>query len=683
MGGTMNNTTQQNFLFDDPDSRTRNRGLKVVHATATSISPLDTSLFDDFTSMRALTYTSSIPMILSLLRDQEFERFECIFGHEGVLSREAASILGFQAAIDESLNTAFLALEGITNERRTLIYNRVANGHVRFRVVKDAIAHAKIYLLERTDLRRVIVGSANLSEIAFSGRQAETLIVFDSDGSETDLAWEHYTQQYEDILAISSSTLPLRKEVVKVEDFRIDEIATLREVNTTSEGITIYVPSAETQEEAVSMPQILRKVERIHPVIKRGLAEVHPDKTGRVKFVPNVVKQMTRIVQSRETDDAPVTYLSLEGDRFMLSGEELPLDPNPDEIASDVACWVEFFNNYNNGFQGDIPRLQRDYFTFMAWFYFSPFMCDLRNRALRNSRFSFDQPLFAVLYGSSNCGKTSLVETLMQSMFSYPRIVETQDFTRSRLRGLQQAYKRFPVVFDDVARTRFNTHAPEIIKDESIPYGEYPCFALSMNAEVRNFPDEIIKRCLMIYTRTALRGDDSAARRRLQRSVAGIRNRMTTALYREYLHRTLSKVRTALDSGEEEPDALELSSHVLCGVIREHSLTGEAPSWCRAVTLEEYQDKAFERPRLVLKNMLSADRYSKERIPNEGLWTISGDSVAVSVPPTRLPAAKADIPDWIMDDTGSVAGQIVLKREPLEAFLNEKIRRPKRWFGLM
>ena len=679
----MQRSWQQSLQVDDPESRTRNGGLKIVHATAKSVSPFDSSLFDGFTSMRALTYTSSIPMVLRLLRDKDFDRFECIFGHEGVLSREAASILGFQAAIDESLNTAFLSLEGITDDRRTFIYDRVANGHVRFRVVKDVIAHAKIYLLERDDLRRVVVGSANLSETAFSGRQAETLIVFDCDSSETDLAWEHYTQQYEDILAISSSTLPLRKEVVKIESFRMEEIPTLREANATPEGLTIYIPNAEPLEEAVSMSQILRKVERVQPVIKRALAEIHPDKTGRVKFVPNIVKQMTRIVQSRETEDAPATYLSIEGDRFVLSGEELPLDPNPDEVASDVACWVEFFNNYNNGFQGDIQRLQRDYFTFMAWFYFSPFMCDLRNGALRNGRFSFDQPLFAVLYGSSNCGKTSLVETLMQSMFSYPRIVETQDFTRSRLRGLQQAYRRFPIVFDDVTRARFNTHAPEIIKDESIPYGEYPCFALSMNAEVRNFPDEIIKRCLMIYTRTALRGDDSAARRRLQRSVAAIRSRITTACYREYLRRTLNRVRTDLDSGEEEPDALELSSRVLHDVISEYSPNGEAPSWCRTVTLEEYQDKAFERPRLVLRNLLSPDRYSREHVPNEGLWTIAGDSIAVSVSPTRLLAAKADIPDWIMDDTGSVSGQILLKREPLEAFLNQRIRHPRRWFGLV
>ncbi len=56
------------------------------------------------------------------------------------------------------------------------MFDRVAANKARFFVVKDKIAHAKIYLLERDDMRRVIVGSANLSEAAFSGRQAETLI---------------------------------------------------------------------------------------------------------------------------------------------------------------------------------------------------------------------------------------------------------------------------------------------------------------------------------------------------------------------------------------------------------------------------------------------------------------------------------------------------------------------------
>ena len=46
--------------------------------------------------------------------------------------------------------------------------------------------------------------------------------------------------------------------------------------------------------------------------------------------------------------------------------------------------------------------------------------------------------------------------------------MDTADFTPGKLRGLQQAYKRFPVVFDDVTRDRFSRYADEIIKDETI-----------------------------------------------------------------------------------------------------------------------------------------------------------------------------------------------------------------------
>ena len=160
--------------------------------------------------MRALTYTPSIPMVLGLLKDFDYEEFECIFGHNGILSRDAADILAFQSIVDEKLNKGFVGVKGLSDERRKIIYDRAASGTARFYVVKDAIAHAKIYLLEREGLRRVIVGSANLSETAFSGRQAETLIAFDND----EKAWEHYSKQYEAVRDIATSRVALREKPI-------------------------------------------------------------------------------------------------------------------------------------------------------------------------------------------------------------------------------------------------------------------------------------------------------------------------------------------------------------------------------------------------------------------------------------------------------------------------------------
>ena len=636
-------------------------------------------MFGGFERMRALTYTPSIPMIMGLLRDYDYDDFECVFGHNGILPRAAADVLSFQTVMDEKLNKGFVGIKGISDERRKVIYERAVNGTARFYVVKDAIAHAKIYLLEGDNLRRIIVGSANLSETAFSGRQAETLIAFDND----DVAWEHYSKQYQSVRDIASNSLPLREKPITAELIPIEETPVLKQAESSKDGVTIFVPPEEEDEAEYSVPRVLLNVERISATRRQALAGIRPERNGAVRFVPKIVKEMTRVVTSRQDNEGPKTYLTYDGNRFELSGADMPLEADSSDVQGDVAAWLEFFGNYQNGFVGDVPRLQRDYYTFMCWFYFSPLMCDLRNAALREGVFSFDQPMFAVLYGQSNCGKSSLIETLMESMFSHPRIVEAQSFTRSNLRGLQELYKRFPVVFDDVTRDRFSRHAPEVIKDEQISFSEYPCFALSMNAEARNFPPEVVKRCLMIYTRTSLPGDDTLARRRLQRSVAGIRERMTTALYREYLRRMLEEIEAIPPSEYENQDVLELSSSVLCELFRDNLPSGsKLPDWCAPMTLVEYQSRAFERPKLVLGNLLRSDKHTRNRRPPIGSWTISGDLVVVAVEPFLSNRTKSEIPDWILDDTASVSDQIAMKRDVLEDFLGKSVR-PRRFFGLL
>ena len=671
-------TQQRRLGFDDPDSLTRDAGLSVVRASSERVEPFYVSMFAGFTSMRALTYTASMRMIVGLLRDHEYDDFECIFGHSGILRPDISDVLAFQGVVEANLSKAFVAVK-TSDDRRQALFDLVADERARFFVVKDKIAHAKIYLLERDGLRRVIVGSANLSETAFSGRQAETLIMFDND----ETAWKHYTAQYEAVRSTAASRLTPRSKPIPAEQIPVEEIATLREVGEKQEDVRIYVPAEGEEEAEVSLPRMLETVVKVAGPLRRALAEVRPDRNGHVSITPKIVKESITISRSRAgEDEQPNVYLSYDGREFVLSGEVMRLEAKQEEVRDDAARWIEFFGNYENGFKGDVPRLQRDYFTFMSWFYFSPLLCDVRNSALRSGSFSFEQPMFAVLYGSSNCGKTSLIETLMHSMFSYPRIVETDKFTRANLRGLRESFKRLPVVFDDVARDRFNRHAEEVIKQDYIQAEEYPCFALSMNAEARNFKDEIVKRCLMIYTRTSLPGDQTAVRNRLQRSIARIRDRMTTGLYREYLRRMTTRVDALRQSGREslaDTDVLELSSTVLCDVFREHLPDGVGmPGWCSPMTLEEYQQRAWDRPRQVLENLLSRDRYTKDRKPPEGAWTVSGNMAIVGTGQMGASRIRNEIPDWILDDTASVASQVGLKRNEAEEFLGRKLLR-RRW----
>jgi hypothetical protein len=207
--------------------------------------------------------------------------------------------------------------------------------------------------------------------------------------------------------------------------------------------------------------------------------------------------------------------------KVFLSGREVYLSPSWPEVQSDVACLVEYFENFRKGFLGDIAQHQKDYFLFLCWFYFSPLICDLRNHAMSEQGYIFDYPLFAVLYGKSNCGKTCLIETTMKSMFGYFTFFEKASFTRTNLRDLFFASKRFPVVFDDVEKKRFMEHAIDIIKDEMTLCEEYPAYVLSMNADDHSFSTEIRKRCLILYTRVSL-PDNTQVAKDLFKSVKSI-----------------------------------------------------------------------------------------------------------------------------------------------------------------
>ncbi len=187
---------------------------------------------------------------------------------------------------------------------RETIYRRVADGEMRFFVVKDAIAHARIYLLEGDERKRVIVGSANLSERAFSGRQAETLIVFDDD----DTAWNHYLAQYEAVRDAATSRLPLTRIPLDRESVRIEETPALIDAQSNPDGETLFVTPERPEETGYSVPEIATRVEAIAPAYRRGLAELRPDRQNRLRIRSRIVKQIVQIVRSREAEGAPGDY---------------------------------------------------------------------------------------------------------------------------------------------------------------------------------------------------------------------------------------------------------------------------------------------------------------------------------------------------------------------------------------
>ena len=61
-------------------------GLRVVDAQFISEAPFSWDLFRGYDTLKALTYSGSIPTVFRLLSDEfDFQKFECVFGCERVI----------------------------------------------------------------------------------------------------------------------------------------------------------------------------------------------------------------------------------------------------------------------------------------------------------------------------------------------------------------------------------------------------------------------------------------------------------------------------------------------------------------------------------------------------------------------------------------------------------------------
>ncbi len=178
-------------------------GPKVVTARFQRVEPFSWNVFDGFNRMRVLTYSVSAQTIVRMLEGYPFAYFECIFGYEEGL---VADVVKPHQILNNPAGDYAIQWE---NKRQRVIFEAMQANRACFYVVKENVAHAKIYLLETNggERRKVIVGSANLSEPAFRGKQAETLVVFDNDAQ----AWEHYSHVYEAVKEIASDELDMSK----------------------------------------------------------------------------------------------------------------------------------------------------------------------------------------------------------------------------------------------------------------------------------------------------------------------------------------------------------------------------------------------------------------------------------------------------------------------------------------
>lgn len=642
-----NQNLYENTLFGDTAH------LNIVYAQFKSTEQASlSSLIRGYSSIKVLTYSSGLGLINQVAAF--VDEMEIIFGREDIINR-MSHYIAYQEHLIQELKQSF--------KGKDYIREKIDNGTIRLYVVQGMISHEKLFLLEGVNGKRIISGSANFSEKAFSGNQNESFICFDNDSQ----AWDYFSTKYEIIR--EKSSMSIAKHAVLEDGFDIEQLPIFDPEK--HEGIT---PQYIVIEEKPPQSPIIHKMftARI-PKQYEGLnGIINVDKTGIARVDKQTRNRAVQYIKSNSRTDThnPEEYLRVypETGQVILSGRDLDLAPKEDEISRDADLMLEYFEGYQK-FRGNSEKLTKDYFTFMCWFYISPFICDFRTRAEANIADDLDKldyPLFGLLYGKSNCGKSELIKWLLLSMFQREGFLKNDWFTKSQIATLREQNLRYPMAFDDMDKTRFSNHAIPLIKEDYISLREYPAIVLSMNADKDTFESEVRKRCLIIYTGASL-PDHTGESQELAKRLKKMKQQLGNALYRAYLYRVLSQMR------EHPPkDILAFSSGILCNLFSEYA-TRPIPSWLDSTTMIRYIQTKHDKVKEELRSYLHH---------NQEAWSKEGVKVVLRLEDIhQIRKLQKDVPDYLIDAVSGNA--IIFLNDELEEFLGEPIfakNRRRRWF---
>ena len=543
------------MLLTPTDRRAEALSLQVKLPDLRKSLPFSTDLFDGYTEFRAVTYTASLETIMKLLLKEQFERVEVIFGSAKLLEGKEEPLL-VQKAIDNIASKKFIGFGGGKNKLTRSLLEHQVSGRLRLGVMKPGIVHSKIYLLNGKQGNQVLVGSANLSERALSGKQGEVLTAYDNH----DWYWNEMVELYEALAASAKeSDLELKTEVKPASFLTADDLPAFSKVKE-GEPVVYFVPAAAPEPVSADDDHtFLAEMDALRQALATPLASnlPRPNKDGEIVITPAVRRQVNRDVAALSLNPEVKRPAKVEfvGERFIYNGKPVEPPDDPQAVANDAWVITQYFNLMQE-FGPDAAIMQRSYFGFMGWMFFTPFMSWARRERQKESPKNADYKLLALIYGPANSGKSGVVGFLQAAMFGDRTSFSDKGkpkFTPTDCRKLREWRGVLPIFFDDVAGYRFaNTKNSEtlgetIAKEYDQAQNEgnefYPCLVAAMNIDAREFSTQVRKRCLMVYANESVPEDDAELKARLDAAVLPLHNRIGTAFYAEYLNRMGNRLR--------------------------------------------------------------------------------------------------------------------------------------------
>ena len=543
-------------------------------------------LFAGFNDFKILTYSGGISLIEELFKTYDYTSGVVILGTQKTLhSQQAAS-----AAVSSLVNSQAYVQNYIL--KSTALQDKIENGDFQFYVMDVLTDHRKTYILTNTETGhcRIILGSANASNQAWNMSQGENYEVFDND----ELAYElQYQKNFLTSLELCSPVDVKAKEIKK-DLSNITELPTFKKV--VNYNTSIVIDKREDNVEYGTAFLGTGMTKEFETIIKEANI-VNKEGTG-ILITGKNCKRLHALISKKNEEEKQKerVYTRFKIDYEMhhvsLNGQEWNLNPVKEEIASDVNKLVQYMNGFDV-FTGDTEKLKEDYAKVLNYMFAGPFMAKLRCVAYNYSPDTLSFPLYLIINGRQNAGKTEQIRTIKKLMFNLDEttlkrdVLEESIFTASATHELKCNIQGFPIFIDEMSPKYFQ-YAKNIMKtDDHLAehgYDNLPYFVILSN-DLTAIKGDLTKRSVFFSIHNQISTEKNTEEHK--REVVSLRRGMKNAFYREYLRRMLPVLDDMIERimNDKIVDIFAESSKVICDIIQEYT---DRPAFFRVYSKEDY-----------------------------------------------------------------------------------------------
>lgn len=538
-------------------------------------------LFSGFTELYAITFSSGMRFVNQVV--EQFEYAEVIFGCENIVDDGFAVLMASQIASIKNV---------LKGKSATNLASMIEKEKLKLFVSRDTKSHEKIFILKAEDGRtRVITGSANMSASAFCGLQRENILCFDDPG-----AFNHYMDIFESFRESCADYIALdtvQRSIVEpgyLED-HIEEVPIIKTIDK-KQIVMIEDKGADQYEEAEIVVSVKGLEKELKPMIRKPKKEkgkilLTGELTRSFKKEYKTYREEKKIRQKR----LPKLHLDFENRSMKFNDKEINMQPTKEQVSSDIKCLLTYLDSLNC-FYGDYAQSQKDYFSFMNWYFASPFLPYLRHVASRTNYDMTPFPVVGIIYGDSNGGKSTFVRLLSKLMCGKKLPINvSSDFTSTQIENLKRGCEGVPINIDDLAKNQFSNHGEKVIKDDEWGLREgfvnYPAVVITTN-KLAALPQDITKRTVTCHINTRLDKEEGAKNsKRINESMKAATNAFFAA-YASRMFDAISKMEEEMKSSDDSyfPDVFSVSSEIISELIKE--CCGSVPQYVRILNYSDY-----------------------------------------------------------------------------------------------